>query len=149
MSNESPHQEGITPELHAAVEQTVNSLERMNIAVKCVLAFGSRAQNLARQESDLDLFYLLDFSQATAVDDVALIKAKDDGQAVTEMNGPAGDLHMYIYNWRGFTERIREMEINSSPLFTGFVKGSVLQYGEEPKIDGVPLLEYLKARIDE
>jgi hypothetical protein len=141
--------EGIHPNQIEAVQALAHSIERNGAKASCVIAFGSRAFGSAKPESDLDTFFLIDFMAGNpySLSDETLLQTKHRGQATTEKSGPAGDIHLFLYNQLGFEERlINYPNMASSKLFTGLANGVVI-YGEEPSIEGRPLREYIQARI--
>lgn len=142
--------EGILNAQIEAVQPLAHSIERNGAKASCVIAFGSRATGSAKPESDLDTFFLIDFEVGNpySLSDETLLRTKYQGQATTVKSGPAGDIHLFLYNQRGFEERLTAFpNLESSKLFMGLVHGVVV-YGEEPLIEGKPLREYIKERLE-
>lgn len=142
--------EGILPAQLEAVQSLIKSIEHNGAETICVIAFGSRAKQLANPESDLDVFFLVDFNNGNSdlLSDAALKQAKYTGQATVEKAGQAGTLQMFVYSQDGFTDRLKGYpDINKSALFKGLATDGLVLAGEEPIIDGVPFINYLQSRL--
>lgn len=147
---EAERSEGIKSIHQEATQTLIGSIERNGANTTCVIVFGSRAAGLAGPESDLDLFFLIDFESGDPdlLSDEVLVRTKSDGQATTIMSGEAGDVHLFLYNLDGLEKQlINYPNMGRSELFTGIATGKVI-YGNEPQIEGKPLRTYINSRLE-
>ena len=140
--------EGITPEHLVCVNRLIDFIDTKGVKTECVIVYGSRAREQAKENSDLDVIFFIDYSDISFIDDSILTEVEQRGGKSIEISIPDGAFHILFLDSRQAIKYLKLM----SPLlrFNKFIKDIALDarviYGKEPIISGKPLIEYIKQR---